>query len=345
MANSANWGMESLTDLITGLESYGAESMNYIVFDLEWNQAELKKLENPNLTFEIIEIGAVKLDENGKIIGEFSQLIRPIVYPKLFYRVREVVRITEEDLKDGKGFPEVCSEFIRWCGEDYIFCSWGPMDLTELQKNMDYYGIKNPFPLPLYYYDMQKLYSICFEDGKVRRSLEYAAEQLMISENMPFHRAVNDAWYTAMIFISLDKAKIKNMVSVDYYQIPKNRREEIYLVFERYSKFVSREFPNKEDAIRDKGVASTVCYKCGHSIRRKIPWFSDSSKNYYSLSYCPVHGWMKGKIRMKRAKNGGVFAIKTLKLVNEEDARAVAERRRLLQKRRKEKRRQDGNGK
>lgn len=38
--------------------------MNYIVFDLEWNQSPGgKRWSNSRLPFEIIEIGAVKLNE------------------------------------------------------------------------------------------------------------------------------------------------------------------------------------------------------------------------------------------------------------------------------------------
>ena len=41
--------------------------MNFIVFDLEWNQSpEGKKYSNRRLPFEIIEIGAVKLNERNK---------------------------------------------------------------------------------------------------------------------------------------------------------------------------------------------------------------------------------------------------------------------------------------
>ena len=37
--------------------------MNYIIFDLEWNQCPDGKVkENPALPFEIVEIGAVKLN-------------------------------------------------------------------------------------------------------------------------------------------------------------------------------------------------------------------------------------------------------------------------------------------
>ena len=35
--------------------------MNYIVFDLEWNQAPTVEEARPGLPFEIIEIGAVKV--------------------------------------------------------------------------------------------------------------------------------------------------------------------------------------------------------------------------------------------------------------------------------------------
>ena len=48
--------------------------MNYIVLDLEWNQAAYKSVEEEDLPFEIIEIGAVKMDQNTNILGEFQRL-------------------------------------------------------------------------------------------------------------------------------------------------------------------------------------------------------------------------------------------------------------------------------
>ena len=50
--------------------------MKYIVLDLEWNQSNTgKEKEVECLPAEIIEIGAIKLDESGVIVGEFSQLV------------------------------------------------------------------------------------------------------------------------------------------------------------------------------------------------------------------------------------------------------------------------------
>ena len=48
--------------------------MNYIVFDLEWNQCPGgKEKENKKLPFEIIQIGAVKLDDQWEEFGQFQE--------------------------------------------------------------------------------------------------------------------------------------------------------------------------------------------------------------------------------------------------------------------------------
>ena len=52
--------------------------MQYIVLDLEWNQSPTgKKNTVSEIPFEIIQIGAVKLDSNFNIIDEFNMNIRP----------------------------------------------------------------------------------------------------------------------------------------------------------------------------------------------------------------------------------------------------------------------------
>ena len=51
------------------------EKMNYIIFDLEWNQPPdpVSMIQQPvYLTGEIVQIGAVKLDEKMQPCGSFS---------------------------------------------------------------------------------------------------------------------------------------------------------------------------------------------------------------------------------------------------------------------------------
>ena len=51
--------------------------MNYIILDLEWNQGnEQKEKQLKELPFEIIEIGAVKLNSRMEICDSFHELIR-----------------------------------------------------------------------------------------------------------------------------------------------------------------------------------------------------------------------------------------------------------------------------
>ena len=46
--------------------------MHYIVFDLEWNQAEGRIGHEGGLPFEIVEIGAVKLNRRMQIVDRFE---------------------------------------------------------------------------------------------------------------------------------------------------------------------------------------------------------------------------------------------------------------------------------
>ena len=109
--------------------------MDYIIFDLEWNQSSHpgEVDENGNtLPFEIVEIGAVKLNENRDMIGEFSELIKPQIYHEMHYITSKLIHLQMEQLEKGKPFTDVMEQFLEWCGEDCIFCTWGPLDLLEL---------------------------------------------------------------------------------------------------------------------------------------------------------------------------------------------------------------------
>ena len=98
---------------------------NYIVFDLEWNQSPLGK-ENSiaEMPFEIIEIGAVKLDEQFQMVSEFHRLISPKVYQQMHYKISEVTRMDMAELqKEGEEFQQAAAQFFQWCGEDVVFFS------------------------------------------------------------------------------------------------------------------------------------------------------------------------------------------------------------------------------
>ncbi len=291
---------------------------NYIVLDLEWNQGSALT-ENPDIPFEIIEIGAVKLNENKEITGYFNRYICPQVYKKMHFMTQKIVQIRMKDLENEENFVSVMEDFLAWCGENYIFCTWGSLDLTQLQYNMQFYNMEPLSEGPIEYLDVQKLFSLFFEDGKSRRALEHAVDVLELTKSEDFHQADSDARYTALIFQKIDDRSLEKRYSYDLFHKPSDKGHEIYTIFDDYSKYISREFDNKALALRDKDVSRCICFKCGHIAKRRINWFSLNNKHYYCLAYCKAHGFLRGKIRIKKVDNGKIYVVKTIKSIKRED--------------------------
>ena len=297
------------------------------MLDLEWNQGNpATEPEVYGVPFEIVEIGAIKLNEEKKMIGEFNQLIKPRLYHEMNHITKKLIHLQMEQLEQGKPFTKVYQEFMDWCGEDYLFCTWGPLDLTELQRNMKYYDLEPLSDRPLKFYDVQKLFSIAFEDRKTRRTLEYAVDFLEIEKDIPFHRAFSDAYYTAKVLAKITDEKVLMNYSFDTFVKPKTRNEEIKIVFDNYAKFISREFKDKMEAMEDKEIISCRCYYCHKNIRRKVKWFSPNGKHYYAISYCDKHGYMKGKIRIRKTEEGMVYVVKTEKFISEKEVGEIKAR-------------------
>ncbi|MDE7274281.1 MAG: exonuclease domain-containing protein [Lachnospiraceae bacterium] len=313
--------------------------MNYIIFDLEWNQAaDLRTRRANRLLFEIIEIGAVKLNEKREQIDDFHELIKPQVFHTMNQVTGDLIHLKMEQLENCRSFLEVASDFIKWCGSDYIFCTWGSLDLTELQKNMDYYHMTPVSEKTLRYYDVQKLFSIAFEDRKSRRTLQYAVDFLDIKKDEVFHRAYTDAYYTAEIVKRIESDKVFQNYSFDTYRLPGNKAEEIRICFEDYSKYISRAFPDKPKAMEDREVIAARCYVCGAKTKKKIPWFTNNGKHYYTIVACPRHGAIKGKIRLRRTEQGKIYVVKTMKQVDAEGVQDIINKKNQVRKSRKERR-------
>ena len=300
--------------------------MNYVVLDLEWNQANgITEHEVPAIPFEIIEIGAIKLNDERRMISEFSELVKPQVYHEMHHITRKLIHLQMKQLEQGRSFTEVMEQFREWCGEDYIFCTWGPLDLTELQRNIRYYGLEPLSDGPIRFLDVQKLFSIAYEDRKSRRALEYAIDYLKIEKDIPFHRAFSDAYYTAKVLALMDE-KILGNYSFDVFHLPKDNASEVHVVFDTYAKYISRAFPDKVQALEDRTVMSTKCYLCHRLLRRKIRWFSPNGKHYYSVSFCDRHGYMKSKIRIRKAEDGGIYIVKTQKFITETEVQNIRDK-------------------
>jgi DNA polymerase III epsilon subunit-like protein len=173
--------------------------MNYIVFDLEFNMFfpfKQGEFANPNLKSEIIQIGAVKLDENLEVTSQYNRIIRPVVYKRINPYVKKKTGINGSQIARGLTFLEAIKEFRSWMGDGSVLCSWGHDDILGLRDNCLFFGFRS---LSLNkFINIQKLY-MTHEKLAQQPSLESAVEALNIKKDAPFHDAFSDAVYTSDI--------------------------------------------------------------------------------------------------------------------------------------------------
>lgn len=229
--------------------------MHYIVLDLEFNQSfpfKTGKKTEPvaECPFEIIQIGAVKLNENFDILEEFNYMIRPQIYPRLHPFVEKITGIREDDLKGQPSFPEVYEAFLRFIGkEDAILCTWGPDDIKSLFRNILYYNL-DADALTDQYLNIQPFASTYLhqEAGKAI-GLKNAVTELGIEIQEAFHNALNDAVYTAKIFRIVHPETITPDIFQPLTMLakkPKRLRTDKKALFQHFMTQLNRELTESE---------------------------------------------------------------------------------------------------
>ena len=292
----------------------------FIVFDLEWNQCPYgRACSEPGLPFEIIDIGAVKLARDLSVIDTFHCFVRPQVYKKLHFRTKEVIGIDRLELEDGLPFEDAARSFFAWCGQDFIFCTWGDTDLTELQRNLQYYDMLAFLPGPLFFEDVQKLFAVTYEERRKRRSLENATDFLSLTPPQEYHRAYDDAACTAQILQQIPEEVILQDFSIDSFQHPEDVTQELRLRCKGCERYISREFPSKEIAMHNEEVRSLHCPDCGKNVKRVIKWTGRNGR-YTALGKCPEHGFVYGRIRVKKTAGDPVYIEKVTRPVSDKEA-------------------------
>lgn len=271
--------------------------MNYIVFDLEFNQlytkkktqnttfctdskednsniAENKSIEKtteinntsvslndgsdyknpaPEMPFEIIQIGAVKLDDNFEVIDTFNRLIKPSLYKEIHPFICELTSITTDMVEDKELFPKVFKDFMKFIGnDDFLMGVWGIDDIKQLLRNINFHGLNVHNNLKKYI-DIQALASKKFNTPKGNRlGLKTAVEFWNIPMENDFHDALNDAVYTAQIFRKVYTKGVKPST----YSNPKYPREykpslkvDTEKLIAQFEKMFSRKMTKEEKSI------------------------------------------------------------------------------------------------
>ena len=249
--------------------------MHFVIFDLEWNNVYGKKIKS--FFNEIIEIGAVKLDENLNICDEFSCLVKAQVGKTLRSNTKEITHLTIEDLKNGVTFPKAVSMFKKWLGNDEIVTlSWGDGDIRTLIDNCKYFGLGETVPFIQNYADMQKYFQRVMKTGEKQQiGLKKAAETLGIDcEQMVLHRALDDSRLSSMCF---KKVYDENLLKEYIYEC----NEDFYKRLRYKVKVISF----IKNPLVDKSYLTYRCEKCGGKAKQLTSW-KYSNQYFRSNYYC-----------------------------------------------------------
>ena len=249
--------------------------MNYIIFDLEWNNAfNYKTQKGMN---EIVEIGAVKLNSRLEIIDTFKQLIKPQLSRKLGSRFKRLTNISMTEINEtGIEFDEAFADFARWSkGDNTVFLSWSRSDLFTLVDNFVKFKGTTYIDFITQYADLQK-YCMQFLDNPSGNqiSLSRCAEFFDIDlSEQNLHRALEDCFAEAYCFKKVfDKAKF----SEEIYACDKAFFER--LVYKPY--YLS---PKDHDFCIDD--VELVCNECGGNINA-LQSYTYANKAFKSAGQC-----------------------------------------------------------
>ena len=268
--------------------------MNYIVFDMEWNTPAWSKgmIMNPvPLTGEIIEIGAVKLSNTMQVLGEFRIYVVPQYYEKMNRTVQRLTGLRTEFLREhGVPFPEAYRRFAEWCGEDFLFASWGQNDLPMLLENLRLHGISAE-GLPACV-DLQRLMDLELLHKKQQCSLDDALTFLGETGDEA-HDALHDARNTVKVCAHLSLKHCEESCLTRIFDVEMQRKE----------------YRNQNDVWKDKKLKSFSCPYCKEQVVGDT-WVKVNGgrsmvegtcpKGHEFLLYLNCHETKSGRLRTSR---------------------------------------------
>ena len=236
--------------------------MKYIILDLEWDSVFYK----PQKRFinQILQIGAVKLDEQLNVVDTFSMFIKAQLGKKLHSRVKELTNITNDDISTGTPFSQTMSLFRKWsAGNDNVILTWGDTDIRVLIENFRYFNGISFIPFLNNYVNLQKYAQAFMNISKADQiGLSAAAEKLGIdTESYSLHRALDDSLLTADLF-----KKIYNEKMLSSYTLVCDTGF--------YSKitFKPKVITDINSPLIDKSKMRCLCDVCGGQCERISEW-------------------------------------------------------------------------
>lgn len=270
-----------------------------IVMDLEWNSASRGVKVDPDLAarmmFEIIEIGAVRLDENLKITGRFQRQVKPVLHTKIQRYIARVTQRTQQSLDEGVAFTDAFLDLMAFAGPAPVLASWGTSDPEVLISNMRFHDMEE---IPFKALNTQAVFSAMAEGTRRgnQRSIEYALDYLRLEKDLPFHEALSDATYAARI---LEETLRPDLTGRSEGKAASRLKGFLYDPFLTSQSECRLEYEKKDPVLSVLERQDYRCPACGQALEgdwREI----NPGKSWFAAGHCPKHGDIE--LTAKRAR-------------------------------------------
>lgn len=293
--------------------------MQYIVLDMEWNQAwpgsySARRLPE-KFRGEIIQIGAVRVTDRQIVGDEFQVLIKPKVFRKLNKKVSSLTGIKDAQLaQHGIPFPEAMTQFREWCGEDCVFLTWGFDDIGILKENMALHALDDSWVDR--WYNAQMIFNSQTDGSSAQKALKTAMQMAGVEATRPAHDALGDAYHTAILCTRLDlpRGMAEYGRSMEAHengfhgaQIPGCIGRKVY-----------HGLKDKDAALQLLGGEENLCPKCQAQMSHG-KWVCGQNRRYSTLCTCPSHG--NFLLRVKLVSEEG--SVKAIRMIYEGDSEAA----------------------
>lgn len=297
--------------------------MNYVVVDLEWNQAMSSKSSVFNklpihLSGEIIEIGAVKLNEDMTPGEEFTIDIKPVYFRRMHYKVKKITGFDKDRLAHGIAFADALEQFRQWCGENVTFITWGSDDQRIMEQNIIIHDLDWDWIAG--WINLQLIYNLQTGGDKNQKSLASAMGHFEIEQTRVAHDALGDAYNTALVASRLDMAEglrlYPDAARILASRMPGRRPPAESAGPDALLHDCFDGFESKAAAFADSRLSQLPCPCCGKETRGR-KWVNQGDQRYMNIYTCQEHGAYLVRARFRKCTEDNSWTAN--KLVYEAD--------------------------
>ncbi|MHA3678327.1 exonuclease domain-containing protein [Faecalibacterium sp. PGM34] len=171
-----------------------------IFIDLEMNTTDTRLVRRKKLKNEVIEIGAVRMDDAFYPLDRFRIFVRPQYNGVIERKIYKLTGISNGAVSDAVSLPEALDALEAWCGSDGCeIYAWSTSDLCQLRKECGFKGIDSVFlDEMVQWHDFQEDFRQMLGEKNIL-SLSNAMHRVGLEPEGSLHDASWDAYNSARL--------------------------------------------------------------------------------------------------------------------------------------------------